>query len=247
MPLDDLVSAIETLQKRIRDHGATLQQNETRTRMALIDPLLTALAWDVSDPAAVTPEYNVGNGRADYALNGSEAIPAAIVEAKRLGHNLSDDERMQPDAELRERQRVVRYAVITDGNVWELYEVFKQAPLEDRRSVGFAHQPTHRPTNWRCNCCCSGGPISLPGSRQPQVNRCSTGQTFLSRRRPLRRKRRQSLKHHRRFPLNRLRLNRAGYRYPILTLQVAASRRSRSASQAAGNAKSSVGTIFWLR
>ena len=38
--LDDLVSVIETLQLRIHDHAAMLRENETRTRMALIDPLL---------------------------------------------------------------------------------------------------------------------------------------------------------------------------------------------------------------
>ena len=143
MPLDDLVSVIETLQQRIRDHGPTLRENETRTRMALIDPILTALGWDVSDPALVTPEYSVGNGRADYALNGSEAIPAAIVEAKRLGHALNDDERMQMLNYA--NARGVRYAAVTDGNVWEFYEVFKQAPLEDRRllSLRIANTPAH--------------------------------------------------------------------------------------------------------
>ena len=50
MPLDDLVKVIETLQQRIRDHGDSLRQNEIRTRVALIDPLLTALGWDVADP-----------------------------------------------------------------------------------------------------------------------------------------------------------------------------------------------------
>ena len=38
--LDDLVDVIETLQRRINDHGPSLRENETRTRMALIDPLL---------------------------------------------------------------------------------------------------------------------------------------------------------------------------------------------------------------
>ena len=131
MPLADLVNVIETLQQRIAIHRQSLQQNEIRTRTALIDPLLTALGWDVSDPVLVTPEYTVGEGRADYALNGSESIPAAIVEAKRLGHALSDDERMQMLNYA--NARGVRYAAVTDGNVWELYEVFKQAPLEDRR------------------------------------------------------------------------------------------------------------------
>ena len=68
MPLDDLVSVIETLQQRIRDHGESLRQNEIRTRAALIDPLLTALGWDVADPGLVMPEYDVSGRKADYAL-----------------------------------------------------------------------------------------------------------------------------------------------------------------------------------
>ena len=143
MPLDDLVGAIETLKQRIRTHGSTLRANEIRTRVALIDPLLTVLGWDVSDPALVTPEYTVGEGRADYALHGSESIPAAMVEAKRLGHALSDDERMQMLNYA--NARGVRYAAVTDGDVWEFYEVFKQAPLEDRRllSLRIANTPAH--------------------------------------------------------------------------------------------------------
>ena len=128
--LDDLVSVIETLQQRIRGHGQSLRENEIRTRTALIDPLLQALGWDVSDPVLVTPEYSVGGGRADYALNSSDLIPAAIVEAKRLGSNLSDDLMQMLNYA---NARGVRYAAVTDGDVWELYEVFKQAPLEDRR------------------------------------------------------------------------------------------------------------------
>ena len=59
MLLDDLVKVIETLKERIATHGATLRENETRTRMALIDPLLQALGWDTSEPAVVLPEYDV--------------------------------------------------------------------------------------------------------------------------------------------------------------------------------------------
>ena len=49
MGLDDLVARIELLQARIRSHKAALRENETRTRMALIDPLMHALGWDVSE------------------------------------------------------------------------------------------------------------------------------------------------------------------------------------------------------
>ena len=85
MLLDDLVTAIQTVQQRIREHGNTLSQNEYRTRLALIDPILNALGWDVSDPKLVTPEYQVGSGRADYALLGEDGKPQAFIEAKRLG------------------------------------------------------------------------------------------------------------------------------------------------------------------
>ena len=78
MPLDALVNVIDTLQKRIATHRQSLQDSEMRTRMALIDPLLTALGWDVSYPSLVTPEYSVGKGRADYALNGPESSPRPL-------------------------------------------------------------------------------------------------------------------------------------------------------------------------
>ena len=141
--LDDLVDVIETLQERIQTHSATLRANEIRTRTALIDPMLTALGWEVSDPALVTPEYTVGAGRADYALHGSESIPAAMIEAKRLGHALNDDERMQMLNYA--NARGVRYAAVTDGDIWEFYEVFKQAPLEDRRllNLRIANRSAH--------------------------------------------------------------------------------------------------------
>ena len=59
MALDDLVVCIKLLKERMRSHNAALRENETRTRMALIDPLLHALGWDVSDPGVGTPEYKV--------------------------------------------------------------------------------------------------------------------------------------------------------------------------------------------
>ncbi|MYC50441.1 MAG: hypothetical protein F4X50_09275 [Synechococcus sp. SB0662_bin_14] len=163
MPFDDLINVIEACKERIRVYRQSLQQNETRTRVALIDPLLTALGWDVSDPGLVTPEYSVGQRRADYALNGSDAIPAAMVEAKRLNYALNEDERMQMLNYA--NARGVRYAAVTDGDIWELYEVFKYATLEDRRllSVKITSTPAHQLALqllllWRPNLA-SGAPV----------------------------------------------------------------------------------------
>ena len=128
MPLDDLVSVIETLQQRIATHRQSLQQNETRTRMALIDPLLTALGWDVADPTAVTPEFDSGDGRADYALL-HEGRPAALIEAKHLYEPL-ERARHQDQVFGYARRSRIKFAGITDGNTWVLEDlsVFEGEP-----------------------------------------------------------------------------------------------------------------------
>ncbi len=142
MPLDDLVSVIETLKARLQTHRQVLQANETRTRMALIDPLLQALGWDPADPALVLAEYDLRGNRADYALLGGTGEPVAFVEAKRLGESLASH-RMQivNYANL----SGVPYAGLTDGNHWELYKVFDPAPIEDRLllNMSIAGRPAH--------------------------------------------------------------------------------------------------------
>ena len=130
MLLEPLVSTIKTLQERIQTHGVTLRENETRTRMALIDPLLTALGWDTSDPALVTPEYNVSGQWADYALLGPDGKPVATVEAKKLGEPLSGHRMQMLNYS---NAAGIQYAGLTDGNLWELYKVFEVGTLDERR------------------------------------------------------------------------------------------------------------------
>ena len=128
--LDALVSVIKTLQERIdRDH-ATIGSNETRTRNALIDPLLGALGW--ADPSVVTSEYLIRYGSraadyvvADYALHtpGQRARPFAFIEAKRMREDLSDE---HLDQALTYAYRdSVKYVGLTNGDRWELYEIIE--------------------------------------------------------------------------------------------------------------------------
>ena len=125
---DDLLQTIEKLKARIREHGAYIAPYESRTRVALIDPLLTALGWDVSDPSFVQIEPRTVNGWADYALLGSNSKPVAYVEAKKLrsaedatGQTVSYavQENIQSNAS-------VGYCASTDGDYWVLYNVFTQ-------------------------------------------------------------------------------------------------------------------------
>lgn len=130
MLLDELIEVIETLKKRINDHGSILRENEIRTRMALIDPLLQVLGWDTSDPSLVMPEYSVSGGKADYALLSQKGHPTAAIEAKRLEEPLQSHLLQMVSYSA---MAGIKYAGITDGNKWELYDVLRPAALEDRR------------------------------------------------------------------------------------------------------------------
>ena len=142
MTLDDLKGIIETLQRRIGRHRDYLSENETRTRQMLIDPLLYALGWDVLDPDTVQLEYKVKQKRADYVLMWS-GKPVAVIEAKRLGSSLEDNETTQ--VHIYANQNGIPYMIVTDGDKWEMYEVFKPVPLEERRLMKFelSQQLTH--------------------------------------------------------------------------------------------------------
>ena len=127
--LDDLVQTIETLKQRIRDHRDEIGAYESRTRVTLIDPLLQALGWDVSDPSVVEIEPKVQNGWADYALLDSNGKRIVIfVEAKRL--SVKDSPITQTVgyavAENIQNNSNVRYCASTNGDDWEVYDITAQ-------------------------------------------------------------------------------------------------------------------------
>ena len=130
MLLDDLIEVIETLKGRIADHGPTLRVSETRTRVALIDPLLQVLGWDTTDPSIVTPEYDVSGRRADYALSGQKGRAVTTLEVRKLGEFLSEE---LEQALACVKSTGMEFAVLTDGDQWDVYDVFDRPQLEGSR------------------------------------------------------------------------------------------------------------------
>ena len=128
MALGNLQNVIEKLQKTIEAHRGYLAKNETRTRQVLIDPLLQKLGWNVSNPNIVQLEYQVKQGQPDYALM-SKGKPLAVIEAKRLDSDLGDDQIIQALAYA--VAGGIPYIIITNGDTWEMYDVFKPAEFED--------------------------------------------------------------------------------------------------------------------
>ena len=126
--LNDLVQTIETLQERISAHGSFIRDYESRTRVALIDPMLCALGWDVSDPRLVHIEPRTANGWADYALMGGNGRPVIFVEAKKLADRDAHTQQTIGYAvnENIQHRSNVRYRASTNGDRWEVYDISAQ-------------------------------------------------------------------------------------------------------------------------
>ena len=189
MLVDDLFGVIELLKERIATHGASLRQNETRTRAALIDPLLQALGWDTADPVLVTPEYRVDIGWADYALIGPGEKPSAVIEAKRLGTIVENHLEQAVGYCI---QQGIAYAGVTDGSHWQLYRTFEPVPLAEKLvlDVSIANTPAHEAALkllllWRPNLA-SGQPVAanapiVSAPPEPEPIQASQPENILSR------------------------------------------------------------------
>ena len=133
MLLESLLECVNGIRGRIDAHGPAFRRSEAQTRYALIDPLLRELGWDTQNPNLVVPEYNSGNGRADYALlNGGK--PAMMVEAKSLDTPLQGVVAQGIQYCLMEG---TGHFSVTDGRRWEIYETHKAVPIDEKRIVSF--------------------------------------------------------------------------------------------------------------
>jgi hypothetical protein len=117
--MKELIDTIERVRERIKKYENQLKQNEMLTRYVLVDPILRALGWDTENPDQVIPEPITETGRPDYALmhNGEKLI---MVEVKSLKSNL---EKARDDGFKYCWKNKVPFYIITDGDVWELYDV----------------------------------------------------------------------------------------------------------------------------
>ena len=134
MWLDELNDLVVELSTKIDQHREILQKSESSTRYCLIDPLLTALGWDLSDPAQVLTEYNSGNGRADYAMAPGSGPPSLVVEAKSLFTPTAQGIAQSINYCL---QDGIKYFVVTNGDDWEVYETHRPVPMQDKRVTAF--------------------------------------------------------------------------------------------------------------
>jgi predicted type IV restriction endonuclease len=149
MSKEHVRQAVSKAQKLIEEsYCEPLWQNEIRTRYVLIDPLLSACGWDLSNPNQVTIEARTEKAskkRVDYRLALRDGTPI-YVEAKVFTHQglKWGSDRWKEDKEPLIRQlrsyvsnKRIGFAVITDGDLWIIYDL-------SRKGRRFSHKLAER-------------------------------------------------------------------------------------------------------
>jgi len=114
-----LLEVLKEVREKIHNFQDELRQNEALTRYAIIDPVLRELGWNLENPKLVRPEFPTSSGRPDYALMHEER-PLIMIEAKALDSGLEEAQKKGFEYCWRNK---VPYYIITDGNIWRLWDM----------------------------------------------------------------------------------------------------------------------------
>jgi hypothetical protein len=103
--------------------------NEQAISQGIVLPVLRELGWDIFDTSTVWPEYQTGEGRADFALCCPPSKPAALIEVKANG-KAEDGVRQALEYAFHTGAPLI---VLTDGRTWSFYLPAEKGTYEDRR------------------------------------------------------------------------------------------------------------------
>ena len=103
--------------------------NEQAISQGIVLRLLQDLGWDTWDTATVWPEYQTGEGRADFALCVPPSKPAIFIEVKQPGR-ADDGVRQALEYAF---HTGVPFVVLTDGKTWSFYLPAEQGNYAERR------------------------------------------------------------------------------------------------------------------
>ncbi|MCD6385313.1 type I restriction enzyme HsdR N-terminal domain-containing protein [Candidatus Sumerlaeota bacterium] len=133
---NDLLQIQDDIKKYI-DSGQAEKMTETETRRLLIDPLITALGWDIKDLECVRQGWRGAKSageqkEADYALflKGKKK-PSIIIEAKRFQANLSD-KKTQTQTVLYAFLNGVEWCMLTNGHQIIVFYAFDKKDINER-------------------------------------------------------------------------------------------------------------------
>lgn len=128
-----LASAVEVIRKRIqhiRDRKEAI--GEQNTKATVIDPLLSALGWDLQEIDEVRREYRrkPQDNPVDYALflNRTECL---LIEAKSLEKDLGDRKWISQNISYA-AVAGVKWCVLTNGDEYRIYNAHAEVDVEEK-------------------------------------------------------------------------------------------------------------------
>ena len=168
----DLVGVMRTLKRRIREQRSDLENDDTRTRTVLVEPLLTALGWIVGELSLVNPTHSdPDSDYVDYELLNADEGPAAFVFAlallkpnKYYPHEFADDVIKAA------YEKHVGRAVLTNGDIWEVYEVSTGEVFHSQCIFRFSVATSNDISElWQLHDCLSRDSLQTATTRQPKM------------------------------------------------------------------------------
>ena len=124
MPLEATIADITT---RLRQGRFP---NEQAISQGIVLRILQDLGWNTWDTNVVWPEYQTGEGRADFALCHPATKPAIFVEVKPPG---KAEESVRQALDYAFHSGGVPIVILTDGKTWSFYLTMEQGTYEERR------------------------------------------------------------------------------------------------------------------
>ena len=133
-PIGAFIKTLEDVRDTALINQGKLSKSEASTRSAIIDPILRALGWDISNPRMIEFERTFTQSRVDYALLSHENKIEIIIEAKPLGGNLGDKHILLS---------LIMYAIasgvknifLTDGMIWEHYTDYSPGNVVSSKTI----------------------------------------------------------------------------------------------------------------
>lgn len=117
--------------ERIREAiGKGAFPDEAAISNGVVLRMLDLLDWPAFDTDVVWPQYQIENGRVDFALCDPPAKPAVLVEVKRLGSAEAGEKQLFEYA----FHQGIPMVVLTDGQEWHFYLPAERGSYQERRA-----------------------------------------------------------------------------------------------------------------
>ena len=128
MALPETIGAVLAAAQKLR---ASTAANEANTRALLIEPLVTALGWDLADIDVVEREVKVFDGTfLDYALKAA-SVPRIYLEAKGISENIGEKKFVAQTINYANNDGVL-WCVLTNGLRYDVYKTNEPVAMDQK-------------------------------------------------------------------------------------------------------------------